>query len=78
LLVDIERRKAMASVRGEIKASLVKIGLEVFPVYEDERKGWSIEASDFIRRTPAGSFYHTKDELLFALVNLNISPEGQA
>ena len=56
----------------------MKIGLEVFPVYGDEASGWSVDAGDLYPQMPAWFRYRSLDELFFALVNLNISPEGRA
>ncbi len=58
-----------------VNAHLLKIGLEVFPVYGDEKSGWSTDPDP---RVPLWFRYRSLDELFFALVNLNISPEGQA
>lgn len=61
-----------------VNARLLKIGLEVFPVYGDEKSGWSVDPSDLYPRIPDWYRYRSLDELFFALVNLNLSPEGQA
>ncbi len=61
-----------------IRTQLLKIGLEVFPVYGDENSGWSVDAGDLYPQIPSWYRYRSLDELFFALVNLNISPEGQA
>jgi hypothetical protein len=61
-----------------INARLLKIGLEVFPVYGDEKSGWSVDPGDLYPQMPIWFRYRSLDELFFALVNLNISPEGQA
>lgn len=61
-----------------INATLLKIGLEVFPVYGDEKSGWSVDPGDLYPRMPTWFRYRSLDELFFALVNLNVSPEGQA
>ena len=61
-----------------IKTQLLKIGVEVFPVYGDEKLGWSVDAGDLYPQIPAWFRYRSIDELFFALVNLNISPEGRA
>jgi hypothetical protein len=61
-----------------IRTQLLKIGLEVFPVYGDEKVGWSVDAGDLYPQMPPWFRYRSIDELFFALVNLNISPEGQA
>ncbi len=59
------------------KARLVKIGAEVFPVYGDENSGWSLDLGDLYPLMPKYR-YRSFDELFFALVNLNVAPEGQA
>ncbi len=61
-----------------VKRQLLKIGLEIFPVYGDEQLGWSVEAADLYAQTPPGFRYGSIDEIFFALVNLNLCPEGQA
>jgi len=61
-----------------VRTQLLKIGLEVFPVYGDEKLGWSVDAGDLYPQMPPWFRYRSIDELFFALVNLNISPEGQA
>jgi hypothetical protein len=63
---------------AEVNTKLVKVGLEVFPVYGDERSGWSMDPIDLTPETPKAVRYASLDELFFALVNLNFSPEGQA
>jgi len=59
-------------------AQLMKIGLEVFPVYGDETSGFSIDPGDMYPQMPAWFRYSSLDELFFVLVNLNVSPEGRA
>ena len=61
-----------------VKTQLLQVGLEVFPVYGDEKTGWSVDAGDCYPQMPPRFRYRSLDELFFALVNLNISPEGQA
>ena len=61
-----------------INAQLLKVGLEVFPVYGDERTGWSMDPIDLGPNTPKAHRYDSLEELFFALVNLNVSPEGTA
>jgi len=61
-----------------INAQLMKIGLEVFPVYGDEVSGWSVDPVDLAPGQPRAFRYPSLDELFFALVNLNLSPEGEA
>jgi hypothetical protein len=61
-----------------VHAQLIKVGLEVFPVYGDESSGWSVDPVDLAPGRPHAYRYQSLDELFFALVNLNLSPEGQA
>jgi hypothetical protein len=61
-----------------VNTRLLKVGLEVFPVYGDERTGWSMDPIDLCPDTPKGLRYDSIDELFFALLNLNITPEGNA
>ena len=61
-----------------VNARLLKIGVEVFPVYGDEESGFSIDPGDLCPHMPIWFRYRSLDELFFALVNLNISAEGQA
>jgi len=61
-----------------VNARLLKIGVEVFPVYGDEKSGWSVDPGDLYPQMPAWYRYQSLDELFFALVNLNCSPEGEA
>jgi len=61
-----------------VKAHLLKIGLELFPVYGDEQRGWTVEATDLYPQTPPSFRYGSIDEIFFALVNLNLCPEGRA
>jgi hypothetical protein len=61
-----------------VNAQLVKIGMEVFPVYGDETSGFSVDPGDLYPQMPMWFRYRSLDELFFALVNLNVSPEGQA
>lgn len=56
------------------------MGLEVFPVYGDDLRGWSPRAEDFRGAAPgAGSpyVYESIDELFFALVNLCTGTRGE-
>ncbi|MGD0947701.1 MAG: hypothetical protein ABSA52_09735 [Candidatus Binatia bacterium] len=77
-----EGKKLMKTTRshleGAVKTQLLQVGLEVFPVYGDEKTGWSVDAGDCYPQMPSWFRYRSLDELFFALVNLNISPEGQA
>ncbi len=61
-----------------VKTQLLKIGMEVFPVYGDEQLGWSVEAADLYPQIPSCFRYRSIDEIFFALVNLNLCPEGRA
>jgi hypothetical protein len=61
-----------------VNTRLLKVGLEVFPVYGDERSGWSVDPVDLCPETPRWLRYESLDELFFALLNLNVMPEGQA
>ena len=63
---------------GAVNTRLLKVGLEVFPVYGDERSGWSMDPIDLTPDTPKWLRYESLDELFFALLNLNVTPEGQA
>jgi hypothetical protein len=61
-----------------VHTQLLKVGLEIFPVYGDERSGWSMDPIDLTPDTPKWLRYDSLDELFFALLNLNVTPEGQA
>ena len=61
-----------------VSAQLLKVGLEVFPVYGDECLGFSVDPGDLYPQTPVWFRYRSLDELYFALVNLNVGPEGKA
>ena len=61
-----------------VNTRLLKVGVEVFPVYGDELSGWSMDPIDLTPETPRAVRYRSLDELFFALVNLNVSPEGLA
>ena len=61
-----------------VNARLLKVGLEVFPVYGDETSGWSVDPGDLYPQMPVWFRYQSLDELFFALVNLNNAPEGNA
>ncbi|HUI27716.1 MAG TPA: hypothetical protein VL403_16655 [Candidatus Kryptonia bacterium] len=67
-----------AYVPAPVNTQLMKVGLEVFPVYGDEASGWSVDPIDLASDSAAVFRYRSLDELFFALVNLNLSPEGQA
>ena len=61
-----------------VNTKLLKVGMEVFPVYGDDSSGWSMEPGDLGPETPKWLRYESLDELYFALVNLSVAPEGQA
>lgn len=61
-----------------VNTQLLKVGLEVFPVYGDDRLGWSMDPVDLTPDTPKWLRYDSIDELFFALLNLNVMPEGRA
>jgi hypothetical protein len=61
-----------------VHAQLMKIGAEVFPVYGDETSGFSVDPGDLYPQMPTRFRYGSLDELFFALVNLNVGPEGRA
>ena len=61
-----------------VNARLLKIGLEVFPVYGDEKTGWSVDPGDLYPQMPLWFRYQSLDELFFALVNLCAGPRGEA
>jgi hypothetical protein len=68
----------VAVTRTPISTTLLKVGLEVFPVYGDELSGFSMDVDDFSPNAMAPFRYRSLDELFFALVNLNVSEEGSA
>jgi hypothetical protein len=61
-----------------VRTHLLQVGLEVFPVYGDERSGWSMDPVDFAPEAPRWLRYDSLEELFFALINLNVGPEGRA
>jgi len=69
---------SQARTEVAVNTRLVKVGLEVFPVYGDEQSGFSVDPGDLYPQSPRWVRYTSLDELYFALVNLNVSPEGQA
>jgi hypothetical protein len=73
-------KNKMAHTQSEVavNARLLKVGLEVFPVYGDEASGWSVDPGDLYPQMPMWFRYQSLDELFFALVNLNVGPEGTA
>lgn len=64
--------------RKGVPTTLLRVGIEVFPVYGNEESGFSMDADDLINGTNKEYLYSTSDELFFALVNLNVSNEGLA
>jgi hypothetical protein len=64
--------------KSAVPTTLLKVGLEVFPVYGDESSGFSMDADDISPKVSAQFRYRSIDELFFALVNLNCSEEGAA
>ena len=57
----------------------LRIGVDVFPVYGDEVRGWSPRADDFRGVARSSPYvYGSLDELFFALVNLCAGPRGEA
>jgi hypothetical protein len=61
-----------------VATKLLQVGLEVFPVYGDERSGWSMDPVDLAPEAPRWLRYDSIEELFFALINLNLSAEGEA
>ncbi len=61
-----------------VNTRLLQVGTEVFPVYGDERSGWSMDPVDLAPEVPKWLRYESLDELFFALLNLNVTPEGRA
>ena len=61
----------------EVPTDLMRVGMEVFPIYGSDEAGWSMIPEDFTSPAPRGAKY-SRSELFFALVNLNITPEGMA
>jgi hypothetical protein len=70
----------MTEIRASraFNARLLKIGVEVFPVYGDDESGWCVDPGDLNAQMPAVGRYGSLDELFFALVNLNFGQEGKA
>jgi len=49
----------------------LRVGAELFAVYGDEFRGWSLRADDFRGLAPCSPCVYTSlEELFFALVNL--------
>lgn len=61
-----------------VNACLLKIGLEVIPVYGNERSGWTVEGGISQFPTPQCFRYRTLEELFFALVTMTVNGEGEA
>jgi hypothetical protein len=61
-----------------VNARLLQVGLEVFPVYGDEQRGFSVDPGDLIPQAALWYRYESLEELFFALVNLNLTTEGEA
>ena len=57
------------------EASLLQIGAELIPIYGSDETGWSLEPSTL---APRVLLYRTREELFFALVNMQVSAEGSA
>lgn len=57
---------------------LLQVGLEMVPVYGDEQSGWSLDQGGVEGLVPSAFRYRSLDEVFFALVNLNLSSEGNA
>ena len=67
---------AQSSLRAQ--TYLIRVGREEYPIYGDEAGGWSLDERDLSSQTAVRFRYRTIDELIFALVNLYLSPEGHA
>lgn len=67
-----------AAAKSAVPTTLLKVGLEVFPVYGDESSGFSMDADDLSPTVSRQFRYRSIDELFFALVNLNCAEEGTA
>jgi hypothetical protein len=52
-----------------ITTKLLQVGLEVFPVYGDDRSGWSMDPVDLTPGTPRGLRYESLEELFFASIS---------
>ncbi len=61
-----------------IDTRLLQVGLEVFPVYGNDKDGFSMDPIDLVPGTPKKFRYDSLDELFFALLNLNVMAEGSA
>ncbi len=71
----MQRRTDMTG--GPARAYLIRVGQLEYPIYGDEAAGWSVDDRDLSAQAGVGCRYSI-DELVFALVNLHISPEGRA
>jgi len=60
-----------------VNTRLLQVGSEVFPVYGDERSGWTMDPGDFPPATQKWRRYGSIDVLFFRLINLKIMPEGR-
>ncbi len=61
-----------------IDTQLLQIGCEVFPVFGNPCKGYSITEGDFEEEASRGVRYDSLDELWFALTTMRCMPEGHA
>ncbi len=61
-----------------VNARFLQIGLEVVPVYGNDQFGWSLDSEGGACRSSALLPYRSLDELLFVLINLNVTQEGTA
>jgi hypothetical protein len=60
---------------GATGRTYLRVGGQVFPVFGDEVRGWSVRADDFHGLTVTSPYvYRSLDELFFALVNLCAGP----
>jgi hypothetical protein len=69
---------AGSASKSAVPTTLLKVGLEVFPVYGDDSSGFSMDADDLSPKVSRQFRYRSIDELFFALVNLNCAEEGTA
>jgi hypothetical protein len=77
-MMKLSQAEGEVGSRVAVHAQLLKVGLEVFPVYGDETSGFSVDPGDLYPQTPYWCRYKSIDELFFALVNLNFTQEGKA
>ncbi|HYV56066.1 MAG TPA: hypothetical protein VE911_00915 [Candidatus Nitrosopolaris sp.] len=60
--------------RGGGRRTYLRVGGEVFPVYGDELRGWSLRPGDVSGLTACSPYaYASLEELFFALVNLRVA-----